>query len=207
MEAVNAWNAERDYPVLEMGIGLNTGEVIVGNIGSEKRTKYGVVGSHVNLCGRIESYTVGGQVLISPLTRELAKVDLEIAQEMTVYPKGVKGELVLSQVTGVGAPYNVSTKVKDTRPQALEKPIPVRFHKLDGKHGGAKSYYGGIVAVAHDGAVLDTGEELNIYDNIQLEAGGKLFAKVMELTENGALLRYTSIPAHYEAWLKAEQEK
>ena len=207
MEAVNAWNAERDYPVLEMGIGLNTGEVIVGNIGSEKRTKYGVVGSHVNLCGRIESYTVGGQVLISPLTRELAKVDLEIAQEMTVYPKGVKGELVLSQVTGVGAPYNVSAKVRDTKPQALEKPIPVRFHKLDGKHGGAKSYYGGIVAVAHDGAVLDTGEELNIYDNIQLEAGGKLFAKVMELTENGALLRYTSIPAHYEAWLKAEQEK
>jgi len=207
MEAVNAWNAERDYPVLEMGIGLNTGEVIVGNIGSEKRTKYGVVGSHVNLCGRIESYTVGGQVLISPLTRELAKVDLEIAQEMTVYPKGVKGELVLSQVTGVGAPYNVSTKVRDTKPQPLEKPIPVRFHKLDGKHGGAKSYYGGIVAVAHDGAVLDTGEELNIYDNIQLEAGGKLFAKVMELTENGALLRYTSIPAHYEAWLKAEQEK
>ena len=61
--------------------------------------------------------------------------------------------------------------------------------------------------MAHDGAVLDTGEELNIYDNIQLEAGGKLFAKVMELTENGALLRYTSIPAHYEAWLKAEQEK
>ena len=207
MEAVNAWNAERDYPVLEMGIGLNTGEVIVGNIGSEKRTKYGVVGSHVNLCGRIESYTVGGQVLISPLTRELAKVDLEIAQEMTVYPKGVKGELVLSQVTGVGAPYNVSAKVKDTKPQTLKQPIPVRFHMLAGKHGGAKSFYGGIIAVAHDGAVLDTGAELNIFDNVQLEAGGKLFAKVMEQTEEGFLLRYTSIPAGYEAWLKAESAK
>ena len=207
MEAVNAWNAERGYPVLEMGIGLNTGEVIVGNIGSEKRTKYGVVGSHVNLCGRIESYTVGGQVLISPLTRELAKVELEVAQEMTVYPKGVKGELVLSQVTGVGAPYNVSAKVKDTRPQALKQPIPVRFHMLAGKHGGAKSFYGGVVAVAHDGAVLDTGAELNIFDNVQLEAGGKLFAKVMEQTEEGFLLRYTSIPAGYEAWLKAESAK
>ena len=207
MEAVNAWNAERDYPVLEMGIGLNTGEVIVGNIGSEKRTKYGVVGSHVNLCGRIESYTVGGQVLVSPLTRELCGAELEIAQEMTVYPKGVKGELVLSQVTGIGAPYNVTAKVRDTKPQALETPIPVRFHKLDGKHGGAKSYYGGIVAVAHDGAVLDTGAELEVYDNIQLEAGGKLFGKVMEQTESGVLLRYTSIPAGYEAWLKAEQAK
>ena len=208
MEQVNVWNAERDYPVLEMGIGLNTGEVIVGNIGSEKRTKYGVVGSHVNLCGRIESYTVGGQVLIAPLTRELCASELEIAQEMTVYPKGVKGELVLSQVMGIGAPYNITAKVRDTKPQALEKPIPVRFHKLDGKHGGARSYYGGITAVAHDGAVLDTEAELNIYDNIQIEAGGKLFCKVMERQDDGgALVRYTSIPAGYETWLKAEREK
>ena len=207
MEAVNTWNAEQDYPVLEMGIGLNTGEAIVGNIGSEQRTKYGVVGSHVNLCGRIESYTVGGQVLIAPLTREMCGAELEIAQEMTVYPKGVKGELVLSQVTGIGAPYNVTAKVRSMKPQTLEKPIPVRFHKLDGKHGGTKSYYGGIVAVAHDGAVLDTGAELEVYDNIQIEAGGKLFGKVMERADDGALLRYTSIPAGYEAWLKAEQAK
>ena len=207
MEQVNAWNAERGYPVLEMGIGVNTGEVIIGNIGSEKRTKYGVVGSHVNLCGRIESYTVGGQVLISPLTRSLCASELEIAQEMTVYPKGVKGELVLSQVTGVGAPYCVSARMKDSKPKPLARPIPVRFHKLEGKHGDAKSCYGGVVAVARDGAVLETGEELNVYDNIQLEAGGKLFGKVVEQTDEGVLVRYTSIPALYEAWLKAETEK
>ena len=207
MEAVNAWNAERDYPALEMGIGLNTGEVIVGNIGSEKRTKYGVVGSHVNLCGRIESYTVGGQVLVSPLTRALCASELEIAQEMTVYPKGVQGELVLSQVTGIGAPYNVSAKVRDTKPKPLAHPIPVCFHRLDGKHGDARSCYGGIVAVAHDGAVLDTETALNIYDNVQLDAGGKLFGKVMERTDAGVLLRYTSIPAQYEAWLKQETTK
>lgn len=60
MESVNAWNKAHNYPVLMMGIGINTGDVIVGNIGSVKRTKYGVAGSNVNLCGRIESYTVEG---------------------------------------------------------------------------------------------------------------------------------------------------
>lgn len=208
MEAVNAWNDAHGYPILEMGIGVNTGEVIVGNIGSEKRTKYGVVGSNVNLCGRIESYTVGGQVLISPLTREMCNAELEIAQEMTVYPKGVKGELTLSQVTGIGAPYNISAKVKSSKPRMLKRPIPVRFHTLSGKHGTAKYYYGGIVGVAHDAALLDTGAELEIFDNIQFDAGGKLFAKIMEKDDDGMLLaHYTSVPAGYEAWLKAETEK
>ena len=65
MPRVNAWNAEHGLPELEMGIGINTGEVVVGNIGSRKRAKYGVVGSNVNLAGRIEGYTIGGQILIS----------------------------------------------------------------------------------------------------------------------------------------------
>ena len=51
-----------------MGLAINTGEVVVGNIGSETRTKYGIVGSHVNLTYRIESYTVGGQIFISEST-------------------------------------------------------------------------------------------------------------------------------------------
>ncbi len=62
---VNAEIRSMGLPALEMGIGINTGEVVVGNIGSNHRMKYGVVGSHVNLTSRIETYTVGGQILIS----------------------------------------------------------------------------------------------------------------------------------------------
>ncbi len=207
MEEINAWNEARGYPPLEMGIGISSGEAIVGNIGSEKRTKYGVIGSLVNLCGRIESYTVGGQVLISPKTRDMCTAELTVTQMMAVYPKGVKNELILSQITGVGAPYNVSMRIRNMEPQTLPHPIPVRFHKLNGKHGDAHSFYGGIVAAAADGAVLDTETELELFDNIQLETGGKLFAKVMEKTNEGLLIHYTSIPAGYDAWLKAERGK
>lgn len=202
MEEINQWNEEKGYPVLEMGIGINTGEVIVGNIGSEKRTKYGVVGSHVNLCGRIESYTVGGQVLISPTTKELIKEELEIAKRMHVYPKGANGELELSQVTGIGAPYNIHVEVVESVLQQIERPIAVCMYKIEGKHGTDKVLYGGITAVASDGAVLETDAEFEIYDNLQINAGGKLFCKVTDKTDKGYQLQYTSIPTGYALWLK-----
>ena len=63
----------RGCPRWEMGIGTILGEVVQGNMGSDKRTKYGVVGSQVNLTARIESYTVGSQVLISEAIRTRSK--------------------------------------------------------------------------------------------------------------------------------------
>ena len=202
MKKINCFNAERGYPMLEMGIGLNTGEVIVGNIGSEKRTKYGVVGSQVNLCGRIESYTVGGQILISPLTRKMAGTDLEIAQEMEVFPKGVKEALVLSHVTGIGAPFNCSCAVEEDDFRALEEQKPVGFVLIQGKHADKQTAAGRFVAVSGNGAIMQTDYPLKEHDNIRLEAGGDLFAKVMKAVPQGWVLRYTALSQDYKRWLE-----
>ena len=55
MERVNRRNRDEGLPAVEMGIAVHTGDVVVGNIGSVKRAKYGAVGSHVNLTARSES--------------------------------------------------------------------------------------------------------------------------------------------------------
>ena len=69
MAKVNERLAAQKSVQLEMGIGIHTGRVIVGNIGSLRRTKYGAVGSNVNLAARAEPFTTGGQMLITEDTR------------------------------------------------------------------------------------------------------------------------------------------
>ena len=67
MPEVNAEVGSLGLPTLEMGVGLHTGEVVVGNIGSESRTKYGIVGSAVNLTHRIQAEARGGEVVLSEI--------------------------------------------------------------------------------------------------------------------------------------------
>ena len=92
----------RACPRLEMGIAVHTGEVIVGNIGSERRTKYGVVGSAVNHAGRIESFTVGGQILISEATLREAGDGVRVGARLAVDAKGTREPIVVYDLRGFG---------------------------------------------------------------------------------------------------------
>ena len=193
MEEINRWNEEHGFPQLEMGIGINTGEVIVGNIGSERRSKYGVMGSHVNLCGRIESYTVGGQVLVSPVTRSMIKEPLSVLQEMEVMPKGVKNPIILSQITGIGGEYQLSYEQKEEELVYLEKPQEVTFSLVKDKHTDMKVNSGCITASSKSEAILVTDEELKPFDNLVIMIGSKRFCKVIRRENDGWLIRFTAL--------------
>ena len=104
MSAVNDWNREQGYPDLAMGIGLHIGEAILGNIGSETRMKYDMIGRNVNLASRVQGYTAGGQILA---TGELVKAagELVLLNEsgtITVTPKGISSQIQLYDIIGYG---------------------------------------------------------------------------------------------------------
>jgi class 3 adenylate cyclase len=100
MEAFNAEMRKEDLPELEMGIGLNAGQVVVGNIGSEARAKYGIVGSAVNLTERIQKMAKGGEVVISDSIYRYSREHLNIKKSFDAELKGVQGRIALYQVGG-----------------------------------------------------------------------------------------------------------
>lgn len=202
MQSVNEWNQKHGYGNLEMGIGLNTGEVIVGNIGSEMRTKYAVTGKNVNLCGRIESYTIGGQTLISPETVKLSKAKLTIDNEIEVYPKGAKTPIIVSSVSKIAEPYNLEKIIqKKMELKKLSKTVEVDFRVIRDKHVSDCNSKGVFVELCEDGGILSSTEEMSCFENLEINIGGQLYAKLTEKTENGWLVTFTSKPTEFRKWL------
>ena len=100
MDKVNAQNREDGLPEISTGIAINTGDVIAGNIGSERRSKYGFVGHPVNVTSRIEDLTAGGEILISDSTRQDLTGNFSLGESQEINVKGIDETITVHKVTG-----------------------------------------------------------------------------------------------------------
>jgi adenylate cyclase len=212
MEEVNRRLSEKGAAGLEMGIGIHTGRVIVGNIGSLRRTKYAAVGSNVNLAGRIESFTTGGQVLISGSTREKAKSPLRIDAQFQVEPKGATHRLQLYEIGSIGEPFNLSLPLRSTVLVPLASPLPIQFTVLEEKFVGRTLYAGHLAGVSESEAAIEAAQALAPLSNLKIEIhplagthpGGEIYAKVLtSLPGSGqARIRFTSVSPELKLWMR-----
>jgi len=211
MEKVNGMNREAGLPEIEMGIAVNTGKVVVGNIGSHKRAKYGVVGSHVNLTARIESFSTGGQILISESTHaELAEM-LEVAGAIDVKAKGFHASIKAYELTGIGGRHRLRLPEKVVELRVLPRRLPLRYIVLDGKHIGDVDFAGEIFELSARGGVMRGELVAEKLSNLRMKVTGgdgknlegDLYAKVVSSSETAFAVRFTSVPPDVEAFFEA----
>ncbi len=94
----NEQNRGTNKPHLVMAIGIHTGEVVVGNIGTESRAKYGIVGAAVNMTDRIQATASGGRVVISEDTYKVISKWLTVSYDFKVCLKGISSQQKLYEI-------------------------------------------------------------------------------------------------------------
>ncbi len=204
MRRVNEYNLNKGWPGIEMGIALHTGEVVVGNIGSTRRSKYGVVGQAVNLTARIETFTVGGQVLVSPTLIQAAGQGLILGDEVKVHAKGMREALECRELLGHEDHPDLSIAEEETGLTNLPDSLPFFYAILTGKQFDGQMQLGALVAISQRQAVVEAAGHLpqhaNIMFRLKVEAAGEespeAYAKVMRPVDESAkryLIHFTSV--------------
>lgn len=197
LHAVNDWNRENGYPELEMGIGINTGNAVVGNIGSEKKMKYGCMGSVVNITGRLESLTIGGQVFITENTRKLISSDLAIISESSFLPKGAPEELKYYEIEGIEDLHIGDGSSREIIWQEDSEEISYQFFVLEEKKVGVETLSGKVIRISSNKrfALLATDAKLCEKQNIMLRKDNEcIYAKIIREDAEGFVICFTSSP-------------
>jgi class 3 adenylate cyclase len=92
---LNAEIQSTPLPAVETGIGINAGPVIVGNIGSKDRIKYGIVGSPVNITQRIQEHAGPGEIVVSSALLAQARSELRVLRRFNARIKGFREPITL----------------------------------------------------------------------------------------------------------------
>ncbi|MEH6556435.1 MAG: adenylate/guanylate cyclase domain-containing protein [Oceanicoccus sp.] len=119
MILINRQNREDQLPEIAMGVSVNTGLVVAGNIGSEKRAKYGIVGHTVNQTSRIGSHCEAGEILISEATHNDCQSSLVTGPAQSIQAKGILKAIKVYKLEKISAPTAQNSRTEASKPNVI----------------------------------------------------------------------------------------
>ncbi len=167
MSQFNQQNETLKLPPLYVGIGINSGEVIAGPIGSALHREYTVIGSEVNLAARIEAQSLRGQVLIGESSYRLAREHILVGAPTKVMVKGKRAAVTLYELLGTTKPRLMTVPRREIRKSPrVQTQMPCYFQQLRDKT---------VLPALHCGQVVDMGYHgLRMVSPVALESYGEI---------------------------------
>jgi len=215
MDEVNRENESLGLPALYMGIGINTGTVITGKVGSNLHSEYTVIGDEVNLASSIVAFSLRGQILISENTYQRAKDYIETGDPTTVFVKGKKDPVSLHELLSIKQPSQLFVPRRELRRSPrINIDMPFTYQHVDGKEILPEKYKGQIIDIGYNGLFGALPEQLEVFTEIKLTIAlsmlgdemSDIYAKVLRTKkQNGQYLtnfEFTSIHIYAKKAIK-----
>jgi adenylate cyclase len=193
MTQFNEQNMLMGLPELFVGIGINSGEVMAGDLGSLAHKEYTVIGDQVNLVSRIEAQSLRGQILLSENTYRLAMEFAEVSEPNRVQVKGKRDAVTLYELISTCKPYPMIVPRREERKSPrVEVKIPVFFQVLEGKNVLPEIHRGDVVDLSYNGMLavipfpLPTHTEIRISLSLHLlgDESTEMYARILTLQDH-----------------------
>jgi adenylate cyclase len=169
MDDLNRSHKQIGMPDLFMGIGINTGTVMAGLIGSDVYSEYTVIGDEVNLASRIEAVSLRGQVLISERTFERCRDIVTVGETMEVYVKGKAESVMLREVIAIPSLGKEVPRQEMRRSPRVEVKIPFSYQILENNVVTPQHHQGTILDISYHGVLVNTPHELAPHCEVMLD--------------------------------------
>jgi adenylate cyclase len=169
------------------------------------------------MTSRIESYTVGGQILISESVRQEAGEVLRIDAQRDVLPKGTETPLRIYEVGGIAGRFNLALEEKEKALVSLMRQIPLRYTVLEGKDVGRRGLEGFIARLSKNCAEITLGTPVEVMTNLKMNLVNvdeklsvrNFYGKVIEHSgekDQIHLVHFTSVPPEVDAYFQAHMQ-